>query len=184
MNLRIDKDIMSPEDLDLIIDGDHYEFAHGMPVEKNMGAESDGIAAEILTLLNTHVRANGLGRMFGSQTGYRCFPHDRSLLRKPDVSFIARGRLAKDERPKGDVEIAPDLAVEVVSPNDLYELVEEKLNDYYAARVKLVWVVSPESKTVQIRRADGSCAVVRADGELSGEDVIPGFACKVADLFA
>ena len=72
----------------------------------------------------------------------------------------------------------------VISPNDLYEDVEEKLSDYHAAKVRLVWVVSPGSKTVLIRRPDDTCALVREGGELSGEDVIPGFACKVADLFA
>jgi Uma2 family endonuclease len=183
MNIRIDKDIIRPEDLDLIVDGDLYEFVHGMPVEKRMGAKSDEIAGLLLTMLNNFARPRGLGRVYGAQTGYRCFPHDEKLVRKPDTSFVARGRLPGDQSPDGNIEIAPDLAVEVVSPNDLYEEVEAKVRDYRSAGVKHIWIVSPESKTVLVRRLDGTCTEVGEAGELSGEGVVPGFTCKVAELF-
>jgi Uma2 family endonuclease len=183
MNVRIDKDIVRPEDLDLIIDGELYEFVHGMPVEKHQGAESDGIGANLIALLVPFCRANRLGRVFGAATGYRCFPQDRQQIRKPDVSFVATGRLPNDQPPKGDITIAPDLAVEVVSPNDVYEEMQTKVMDYKSAKVRLIWVISPETKTVLVRRLDGTCAEVGEAGELSGEDVIPGFACPVADLF-
>jgi Uma2 family endonuclease len=88
-----------------------------------------------------------------------------------------------DRSPRGHVKLAPDLAVEVVSPIELYEEVEARVNEYLAAGVKLVWVVSPGSRTVLVRRPDGTCHAVGAAGELSGEDVLPGFACKVAELF-
>lgn len=183
MNMRIDKDIARPEDLELIIDGDLYEFVDGMPVEKHMGAESDEIGSGLISLLLPFCRANKLGRVYGAATGYRCFPNDRTQLRKPDVSFVATGRLPNDKTPEGDITIAPDLAVEVVSPNDTYEEVQAKVMDYKAAKVRLIWVISPKAKTVLVRRLDGTCAEVGADGELSGEDVVAGFVCKVADLF-
>lgn len=183
MNLRIDREITRPEDLDLIVDGDLYEFVHGMPVEKSMGAEYDAIAFNLGVLLSEVVRQHDLGRLFVGTTGFRCFPHDPKLLRKPDVAFVAKNRLPGGKPPKGDFRIAPDLAVEVVSPNDLWEDLEEKIQDYHQAKVPLIWVVSPGSKVVLIRRADGSCAEVGVTGELSGETVIPGFTCKVADLF-
>lgn len=183
MNVRIDKDITRPEELGLIVDGDLYEFVGGMPVEKNMGAESDWIGANLIGLLQPFCRANRLGLVFGSSTGYRCFPADRQQLRKPDVSFIATGRLPNNKTPKGDIDIAPDLAVEVVSPNDTYEEVATKVADYKSAKVRLIWVVSPETRTVLVRRLDGTCAELGEGGELSGEDVIPGFACRVAELF-
>lgn len=183
MNLRIDKDISRPEDLDLIIDGELYEFVDGMPVEKHMGAESDEIGSALISLLLPFCRANKLGRVYGAATGYRCFPKDRTQLRKPDASFVATGRLPGNQTPKGDIDIPPDFAAEVISPNELYEEVQAKVMDYKSAQVRLIWVISPETKTVLIRWLDGSCAEVGEDGELSGEDVIPGFTCKVADLF-
>ncbi|MFO0822603.1 MAG: Uma2 family endonuclease [Gemmataceae bacterium] len=182
MNVRFDKQIVFPEDLERIEDGDLYEFVHGMPVEKPMGAESDEIGSVLISLLLPFCRAGKLGRVFGAATGYRCFPHDSKLVRKPDVSFIATARLA-GKTPRGDIAIAPDLAVEVVSPNDLYEDVALKVVDYKLAKVRLTWVVCPATKTVLIRRLDGTCAELDEVGTLSGEDVIPGFVCPVAELF-
>jgi Uma2 family endonuclease len=183
MNIRHMPEAVEPDRLEQLPDGDRYELVGGIPVEKDMGAESDMIALRIGGRLDLFCLQHQLGRVFGSTTGYRCFAHDPNLLRRPDASFIANGRLPNNQAPKGDVKIAPDLAVEVVSPNDLYEEVEAKVNEYLAAGVKLVWVVSPGSKTVLIRRADRTCALVRESGELSGEDVVPGFTCKVAELF-
>ena len=114
---------------------------------------------------------------------YQCFPHDPKMVRKPDVSFIRAGRLPGDVLPSGFVRIAPDLAVEVVSPNDLAPELDEKLEDYQKAGVRLVWVIYPESRTVSVYRGDGSASRLHQDDVLSGEDVIPGFRCEVGSLF-
>jgi Uma2 family endonuclease len=79
--------------------------------------------------------------------------------------------------------IPPDLAVEVVSPNDLAYDVESKVVEYLDANVALVWVIDPEARTVRIYRRDGSISWLREQGELSGEDVLPGFQCRVATIF-
>ena len=71
----------------------------------------------------------------------------------------------------------------MVSPNETYEEVEAKVAEYRSAGVKLIWVISPKSRTVVIRRLDGTCAELNEAGTLSGEDVLPGFACPVAELF-
>ena len=80
-----------------------------------------------------------------------------------------------DVSPKGWIRIPPDLAVEVVSPNDSAEELEEKLDDYRTAGVPLIWVIYPELRKVKIFRLDGPAGELREDGVLSGEDVIPGF---------
>ena len=183
MNMKPTPVLMNPDDLLAMPDGDKYELVNGIPVEKVMGAESGEVTIAISIVLGAFVRQHKLGHVYDGQTGFQCFGHDPNLVRKPDVSFVATGRLPGDKSPKGHVKIAPDLAVEVVSPNDLYEEVEAKVNEYLAAGVRLVWVVSPGSKTVLIRRPDGTCAALGAVGELSGEGVVPGFACKVAELF-
>lgn len=183
MNMRVLPPRLQPDDLLTLPDGDHYELVDGIPQEKPMGAESDSIALRLGILLGNLVWAQNLGRLFGSQTGYQCFPAEPTRIRLPDLSFVAKGRLANDRPPKGYIKLVPDLAVEVVSPNELYEELQVKVADYKSAKVRLIWVVSPATKTVLIRRADGRCAELDDTGELSGEDVIPGFTCKVAELF-
>lgn len=176
-------DLLEPEDLLQMPDGESYELVDGRLVEKEMGAKSDYIAATVLTLLNNVVRAEHLGYLFGSQTAYRCYPNRPRLVRKPDVSFVARGRFPNEVIPSGDILLAPDLAAEVVSPNDTYEEVEGKVNEYFAAGVRLVWVISPETKTILVRRPDKTAATLDGTDTLSGEAVVPGFTCPVADLF-
>ena len=174
---------ITPEELLRMPDGDRYELVNGIPTEKTMGAESDEIAANLSAALVFFVRQHKLGHVYGAQTGYRCFPDHPNLVRMPDVSFVAAGRLPGDKTPKGWIRIPPDLAVEVISPNDLYEEIETKVNEYFAANVRLIWVVSPGSRTVLIRRPDGTAAVLNESGTLSGETVVPGFSVPVSELF-
>ena len=175
--------VLEPEDLLRMPDGDNYELIDGRLNEKSMGAESDEIAATLTMLIKTFVRQNRLGHVYGSQTGFKCFPGKPRMVRKPDTSFVATGRLPDNKTPKGDIHIAPDLAVEVVSPNDTYEEIAVRIADFQTAGVKLIWVISPATRTVLVRRLDGTCAEVGEAGTLSGEDVLPGFACAVAELF-
>lgn len=175
--------VIEPEDLLRMPNGEHYELIDGRPKEKSMGAESDEIGGLLLTQLNIFIRPTKLGRAYASQTGFQCFPGKPKLVRMPDTSFVSAGRLPNDRSPEGYIKVAPDIAVEVVSPNETYEEVEEKVAEYRSAGVKLIWIISPKSKTVMIRRADGTCAEVGEAGALSGENVLPGFTCAVAELF-
>ena len=115
--------------------------------------------------------------------GYRCFPHRPRLVRKPDVSYIRPGRLPNERIPRGDIPLAPDLAIEVVSPNDLYNEVDVKVSEYLDVGVALVWVVNPEARTAIVYRSDGSARRLREGDEIDGGDVLPGFRCRVGDFF-
>ena len=183
MNMRFDTLMLGPDDLELTSEGGAFEFVDGAPLEKNMGAESDAIAATLVSKLISHTRPGKIGRVFGSQTGYRCFPHEPKRVRKPDVSFVLTARLPDGKIPKGDFRIRPDLAVEVTSPNDLCDDMDMKMADYRSAGIPLIWVISPVTKTAQVWHADGTGRMIEPDGTLSGEDVVPGFTCPVADLF-
>jgi Uma2 family endonuclease len=174
---------LEPDDLLRLPDGDHYELIDGVPKEKPMGAVSEEIGGLLLTQLNVYIRPRKLGRAYPSKTGFQCFPDKPNQVRMPDTSFVAAGRLPDDKTPDGYIKVAPDIAVEVVSPNEPYEDVEAKVADYRSAGVKLIWVISPKTQTVLVRRLDGSCAEVGATGQISGEDVLPGFVCAVAELF-
>ena len=90
----------------------------------------------------------------------------------------------RQTRLRGHCRIAPNLAVEVISPNDSYEEVEEKVREYLAANVELVWVINPATRSVRVHRADGSVTDLDENSELDGENVVPGFRCRVCDLFA
>lgn len=175
--------VLEPDDLLRMPGGEHYELIDGVPKEKPMGAESDEIGGLLLTQFNIFIRPKKLGRAYPSQTGFQCFPKKPKQVRMPDTAFVSAGRLEDGRSPEGYITIAPDIAVEVVSPNETYEEVEAKVAEYRSAGVKLIWVISPKSKTVLIRRLDGTCAEVDEHGTLSGEDVLPGFTCAVAELF-
>ena len=105
------------------------------------------------------------------------------LALKIDASFIAAHRLTRDDLPTGHCEIVPDLAVEVISPNDLYSDVETKVDEYLQAGVRLVWVIDPGTESVRVHRLNGSVQDLSSRDPLSGEDVVPGFSCPVAKLF-
>jgi Uma2 family endonuclease len=81
------------------------------------------------------------------------------------------------------VTIPPDIAIEVTSPNDVIYELEEKVEEYLRAGVRLIWLIHPEVRVIQVIRGDGSGYRLRAGDELSGEDVVPGFRCPVASLF-
>jgi Uma2 family endonuclease len=81
------------------------------------------------------------------------------------------------------LSIAPDLAVEVVSSRDEFAEVTEKVEEYLAAGIPLVWVIDPENQIVYVHRKDGSVTKLHKNDELFGEDILPGFTCKVAELF-
>jgi Uma2 family endonuclease len=172
----------TPEDLLAMPDGKSYELVNGELVEHEMGIESSWVAIRIASRIDQLCEENQVGWVLGSEAGYQCFPHDPGRVRKPDVSFIRYGRLPGGILPKGWAKIRPDLAVEVVSPNDLVDELDEKLADYEMAGVPLVWVVSLVSRQVMVYRADGTINRLREDDELSGEDVIPGFRCRVRDI--
>jgi Uma2 family endonuclease len=172
----------TPDDLLRLPDGDHYELVEGRLVEKQMGAKASSVIWNLGRILGNHVVELSLGWVLESDTGYTCFPHSPRTVRKPDLSFIRRGRLDNEELPDGYVKIPPDLAVEVVFPNDtVYEL-NEKLRDYLDVGVALIWVIDPHNRMVNVYHQAGS-RLLRQNDELDGLDVVPGFRCRIADLF-
>jgi Uma2 family endonuclease len=174
----------TPEELLAMPDGGHYELIDGEQRERNMRLLSGRVAVRLAQCLDVHCEEHNLGCVVDAECGYQCFPWQPSRVRRADVSFIGIDRLpSPDQRSRGYVTIPPDLAVEVVSPNDRVSALDENVDEYLRAGVRLVWIINPEILTVQVLRGDGSVNRLRAADELSGEDVIPGFRCKVDDLF-
>lgn len=158
------------------------EIVDGQLEEVNVSNLSVHVGAQILALLVTYCRIHKIGRAFGADSYYQCFPEGERKARKPDASFISQERLPADWLEQGYFTIAPDLVVEVLSTNDTAYEVDRKISEYLSAGVKLVWEVNPVERTVMAHRIDGTVQKLHDRDILSGEKVIPGFQCTVADF--
>lgn len=157
-----------------------YEIVDGRQQEKEMGgARHGGVGARLIGRLVPYVEAGGLGAVYGPDTTFNVGRNDRL----PDVSFVVAARIPPAGEPEGPWPIAPDLAVEIISPNDLYDAVLGKVYEYLSAGVRQVWVISPEKQTVTIYKTPTEVVVLEAIDDLTGDDVVPGFRCPVAGLF-
>lgn len=172
----------SLDQLAAMANGKHYELVDGHLEGRTVSGLSSYIGGILVELLNSYCRPTRLAYVFPSDYGYACFA-DKKRLRRPDVSCVLTERLTFEQLEAGYATIPPDLAVEVLSPNDLAYKVAEKVDEYLKAGVRLIWVVDPIRQTVLLYRLDGSIGFLRAGDDLSGEDVLPGFHCLVADLF-
>jgi Uma2 family endonuclease len=159
-----------------------FERLEDEQVERMMGVKAGRIVVILTRLLDTHVTAQQLGLVFGADCGYQIFPHAPRLVRYPDASFVRHERLPAD-LPDGNWRVLPDLVVEVVSPNDLAENVETRVMDFVRAGVPLIWVLYPNTRCARVLRKGGTATQLAATDELQGEDVVPGFRCRVEDLF-
>ena len=183
MNMPYRPPVMTADEFEWMPDNKGYELVDGQLREKGMGAESSEIQCELAFLLKLWVRGSGLGKVYESECMYRCFPSNPGRVRKPDVSFVRRDRLPEGRSPVGVFTIRPDFAAEVVSPGDTIYDMNEKLADYDSAGIPLVWVVSPDRRTVQVRTPGGATRELTEADTLTGDPVLPGFSVRVADLF-
>lgn len=172
----------TPEELLSMPDDKGYELVRGRLIKTDMGAKSSWIGGMLFWYLVQFVKQHDSGWVFPCDTGYQCFPQDPKMIRKPDVSFIKKGRFSGETVPKGWITLVPDLAVEVVSPRDRASELDEKLADYRVAGIPLTWVIYPESRSVMIHRHDGSMARLFEADSLSGEEVLPGFQCPIREI--
>lgn len=174
----------TPEDLLHMPDGDRYELVDGQLVERNMSAWSSYVAGLLFALLFTFCRSRRLGWVFPDGTSYQCFADAPSKVRKPDVSFIELARMTvQQSQSEGHISIFPDLAVEVISPNDLAYDIDTKVQEYRTAGTRLVWIVHPQARRIDVFRFHGAPSILTENDDLDGEDVLPGFRCRGAELF-
>jgi len=160
----------------------HLELVRGVArVSEPPGGVHGKIAGSLVAHLRNHVERLGLGTVL-VETGY-VLQRGPDTVRGPDVSFVSRARLPPDRIPEQFIPGAPDLAVEILSPGSRWTEVEEKVADYFAAGTRLVWVVAPGERRAIVRYPDRPPRVLAAAESLDGEDVVPGFALALAELF-
>lgn len=143
------------------------------------GAKHGEIGAQLIIELGIYLRQQPIGKVYNANTTFQIGANERM----PDVSFVSAARIPEEGSPAGKWEIAPDLAVEIIPPNDLWEKVSGKVREYFAAGAQQVWLVSQPEQQVMIYDSPTQIRVVTADEDLTSETLLPGFKLRVGDLF-
>jgi Uma2 family endonuclease len=161
-----------------------YELVEGeLRTMPPAGEEHGAVIMFLAAPLAQYVRAHNLGIVFGAETGYKLASNPDTVL-APDLAFLRHERFEGAGLLKGYREGAPDLAVEVMSPGDTVKEATEKAGKWLAAGALAVWVVNPKKRTVTVHRAPADVVVLDEDDELDGGEVVPGFRCKVSEIFS
>jgi len=161
--------------------GKPYELVRGEVIEVTPTGLSHGaVTRRIGALLGAFVDAHKLGEVLGAETGFWLGEH---TLRGADCAFISAEKMRSVQDPDKFAPFAPDLAVEVVSPTDNAPDIRDKVDLYRTAGTRLVWVVYPSLRKVDVYVPGGTSHQVSEDGVLDGGDVLPGLQINVADLF-
>ena len=143
------------------------------------GAEHGNVAMNLGAILRQFVKANGLGRVFAAETGFKLAPR---RVRAPDVAFVRAERLAAGI-PDKFFDGPPDLAVEVVSPSDAWHEVEAKIEDWLAHGTRSCWVVDPKTRLVMVYHPDGQGMRLDYRSTITDEQVLPGLSLPVVEVF-
>jgi Uma2 family endonuclease len=161
-------------------DGKRYELIDGELKEKTVGFESLVIATRISERFNAaffpHTGVAAVEAMI------YCFSRPNHG-RKPDVVYVQLDRFKDRNIPTGDLHLAPDVAIEVLSPGNSGIEIEEKLGEYLEAGVKMVWIVNPDARTIRIYRDDNTTRLFHAGDVIENEPLLPGFRLPVGEVF-
>lgn len=163
---------------------DHYEIVDGQRVElPPMSADSQALANRLTRHLSNFGIAQDIGEAYSEMLFKLPLPIDRN--RKPDIAFVPYSRWAK-YRPLPSTnawDVLPDLCVEVISPNDMAEEIETKINEYFQSGVKLVWVTYPRHERIYVYDSISQVRCLTRSDTLDGGSVLPGFALPLSELF-
>jgi Uma2 family endonuclease len=177
--------LMTAEELLRLPDDEwRYELVEGRLVRMSpTGAEHGRIVTALFLAVGWFVRERRLGEVFPAETGFWISPEGGSdTVLAPDLAFVRAGREA-GARVKGFPRLAPDLVVEVASPSQGRREMGAKAQRWLSGGVRLVWLVLPEERVVEVWRGEALARIVPRGEELSGEEILPGFVFPVADLF-
>jgi Uma2 family endonuclease len=153
--------------------GELYKF---MPA----GEEHELTAMAFGWRLAQFLATQGLGRVYAAETGFKLATNPDTVL-APDVAFVRQEKLAQVQ--KGYPDVIPDLVVEVISPNDVYTEVEDKVKEWLEYGVTVVVVVNPRQRTVKVHRSLTDVVILTEQDVLKLEDVLPGWALEIKALF-
>jgi len=140
------------------------------------------VTSNVISMLMAYAKTHRAGRVFTDGAGYELTNLPRTV-RVPDGSFVRAGRLPPEGVGRGLLKMAPDLAVEVLSPSERASDIDEKLDDYAAGGTPLVWIIDPERRTVMIVTTDSPVRWLREGDTLDGGTILPSFTAPVTEIF-
>lgn len=163
-------------------DGSLQELVRGVVVHMSPPRGPHGLCcANHVALLGSFVKSRRLGRVFSNDTGF-VTERNPDSVRGADVAYWSFERLP-NVPSDGHIAVPPDLAVEVLSPSNADEDVREKVLEYLAFGIRMVWIVDPADRTLTVYRSPHEGKILHEQASVDGEDVLPEFACRVGDLF-
>ena len=177
------RELMTAEELlRLDLPGKSTELVRGKLVVREPPSTYHGRVQSTLNIIvGSYVRANALGAVFGQDTGFK-IRSDPDSVRAPDLAFVHRQRVGQIGT-RGYAALAPDLVAEILSPDDRPGDVLMKVAEWLDAGVTLVWVIDADRRTGTVYRSDGSVGTMAPGDDLDGESVLPGFLCRISELF-
>jgi len=181
MTIANPQPLYTPDDVLRLEDEGLFELVDGKLVEKQMSSIASRTAWIIGARFFNFIDASKSGDVAYVEQSFQCFPHNPGLIRRPDIAVVLAARVVAVPE-EGHVPVAPDLAVEVISPNDkIYEF-EEKLLDYQMGGVKVVWEVNPKFRFVRVHHPDRNSRFLLESDMLTGDPVLQAFSILVKDL--
>jgi Uma2 family endonuclease len=162
-------------------DGSRQELVKGVIVTMPPPGGRHGVCcSRIDRRIGNFVDEHKRGTVASNDAGF-IVERDPDTVRGPDLSFWSTEKLP--DVPVGYIEVPPDLLVEVVSPGDHYSRIQKKVKDFLEKGVRLIWVADPEDRSITVYRPGQMMVILGENETLTGEDVLPGFSCRVGDLF-
>ena len=180
----VDARLLTAEDLlRLSSEGVRGELIRGVLYETMPTGHQHGtIVTNLVILLGNFIKSRKLGSLTASDSGV-WLERDPDTVREPDIAYFPAAKIPPEETVAGYAEAVPDLVVEIVSPSDSRRGLTDKALMWLSFGVRLVWVVDPKRRTVDVHRANRPVVTLRDAEDLDGLDVLPGFTCRVGEIF-
>jgi Uma2 family endonuclease len=182
MTLAAPEPRFTPDDVLRLKEEGLYELVSGRLVEKKISPLVSEVMSRVAATLVNFGKSAKTGDAVYIALSFQCFAHYPDLVRRPEIAVIVADRLATVPED-GHVPIAPDLAVEVVSPDETMYEFEQRLGDYQEAKIPLVWEVNPKFRFVRIHRLNRDAERLNESAILTADPVLPGFSVLVSELF-
>ena len=177
-------ELLTAEDLlRLSSEGVKGELIRGVLCETvSVGMEHTFIAGNMMAPLHTHVRRSRLGRVGGTDGGV-LIQRNPDTVREPDIFFVSAEKLPLDAKVQGYLEVVPELVVEIVSPSDRQEAVNDKTLMWLSLGVLMVVEVYPAERAVMVHRPGAPAVTLTGEDVLDSGDVLPGFSLPLSEIF-
>jgi Uma2 family endonuclease len=183
MSTAAQKKLLTAEEFFLLPDpddGSQQELVRGEIITMPPPGGMHGVSCnKVGRRLGNFVEEGDRGTVASNDTGF-ITERGPDSVRGPDVAYWSKEKLPVV--PVGYIEVAPDLLVEVLSPSNTWKQIRAKLKEYFAKGVRLVWVIAPEDRTLTIYRTLDEGRLLHETATVTGDEVLPGFTCRVSDL--